>query len=179
LGTTILSRALHEVIGLNKIVEIEKLKKSLFNGFIAIQKLEGIPNKTKHRMLWEMFVCNGENTLFWEVVGITETAGQKIKENNYKLPTGSKENKVNRSHIYSRIETSMIMLEKTDWTMETWWNFYRERDKCVLATGTENMSKEKEVIKYQVPEGKGLFPSAGFSCRIGDKEKEFLIETIN
>jgi hypothetical protein len=179
LGKTILSRALHEVIGLNKIVEIEKLKKSLFNGFIAIQKLEGIPNKTKHRMLWEMFVCNGENTLFWEVVGITETAGQKIKENNYKLPTGSKENKVNRSHIYSRIETSMIMLEKTDWTMETWWNFYRERDKCVLATGTENMSKEKEVIKYQVPEGKGLFPSAGFSCRIGDKEKEFLIETIN
>ncbi len=179
MGKTILSRALHEVIGLNKIVEIEKLKKSLFDGFIAIQKLEGIPNKTKHRMLWEMFVCNGENTLFWEVVGITETAGQKIKENNYKLPTGSKENKVNRSHIYSRIETSMIMLEKTDWTMEAWWNFYRERDKCVLATGTENMSKEKEVIKYQVPEGKGLFPSAGFSCRIGDKEKEFLIETIN
>ena len=179
MGTTILSRALHEVIGLNKIVEIEKLKKSLFNGFIAIQKLEGIPNKTKHRMLWEMFVCNGENTLFWEVVGITETAGQKIKENNYKLPKGSKENKVNRSHIYSRIETSMIMLEKTDWTMESWWNFYRERDKCVLATGTENMSKEKEVIKYQVPEGKGLFPSAGFSCRIGDKEKEFLIEIIN
>jgi hypothetical protein len=160
-------------------MEIEKLKKSLFDGFIAIQKLEGIPNKTKHRMLWEMFVCNGENTLFWEVVGITETAGQKIKENNYKLPTGSKENKVNRSHIYSRIETSMIMLKKTDWTMEAWWNFYRERDKCVLATGTENMSKEKEVIKYQVPEGKGLFPSAGFSCRIGDKEKEFLIETIN
>ena len=159
-------------------MEIEKLKKSLFDGFIAIQKLKGIPNKTKHRMLWEMFVCNGENTLFWEVVGITETAGQKIKENNYKLPKGSKENKVNRSHIYKRIETSMIMLEKTDWTMEEWWNFYRERDKCVLATGTENMSKEKEVIKYQVPEGKGLFPSAGFSCRIGDKEKEFLIETI-
>ena len=157
----------------------EKLKKSLFDGFVAIQKLKGIPNKTKHRMLWEMFFCNGENTLFWEVIGITEMAGRKIKENNYKLPKGVKENKVNRSHIYPRIETSEIMLEKTDWTMEEWWKFYRKRDKCVLATGTENMSKEKEIIKYQVPQGKGLFLSSGFSCRIGDKEKEFLIETLD
>jgi hypothetical protein len=159
-------------------MDIGKLKRSLFDGFVAIQKLEGIPNKTKHRMLWEMFACDGENPLFWEVIGITETAGLKIKENDYKLPTGSKENKVNRSHIHKRIETSMMMLEKTDWTMDEWWDFYRERDKCVLATGTENMSKEQEVIKYQVPLGMGLFPSAGFSCRIGEKEKEFLMEKV-
>jgi hypothetical protein len=159
-------------------VDIEKLKRSLFDGFVAIQRLEGIPNKTKHRMLWEMFACDGENPLFWEVIGITETAGLKIKENDYKLPTGSKDNKVNRSHIHKRIETSMMMLEKTDWTMDEWWDFYRERDKCVLATGTENMSKEQEVIKYQVPEGMGLFPSAGFSCRIGEKEKQFLMEKV-
>jgi len=159
-------------------VDIEKLKRSLFDGFVAIQRLEGIPNKTKHRMLWEMFACDGENPLFWEVIGITETAGLKIKENDYKLPTGSKDNKVNRSHIHKRIETSMMMLKKTDWTMDEWWDFYRERDKCVLATGTENMSKEQEVIKYQVPEGMGLFPSAGFSCRIGEKEKQFLMEKV-
>ena len=159
-------------------MDIEKLKRSLFDGFVAIQRLEGIPNKTKHRMLWEMFACDGENPLFWEVIGITETAGLKIKENDYKLPTGSRDNKVNRSHIHKRIETSMMMLEKTDWTMDEWWDFYRERDKCVLATGTENMSKEQEVIKYQVPEGMGLFPSAGFSCRIGEKEKQFLMEKV-
>ena len=159
-------------------MDIEKLKRSLFDGFVAIQRLEGIPNKTKHRMLWEMFACDGENPLFWEVIGITETAGLKIKENDYKLPTGSKDNKVNRSHIHKRIETSMMMLEKTDWTMDEWWDFYKERDKCVLATGTENMSKEQEVIKYQVPEGMGLFPSAGFSCRIGEKEKQFLMEKV-
>ena len=159
-------------------MDIEKLKRSLFDGFVAIQRLEGIPNKTKHRMLWEMFACDGENPLFWEVIGITETAGLKIKENDYKLPTGSKDNKVNRSHIHKRIETSMMMLKKTDWTMDEWWDFYRERDKCVLATGTENMSKEQEVIKYQVPEGMGLFPSAGFSCRIGEKEKQFLMEKV-
>ena len=159
-------------------MDIEKLKRSLFDGFVAIQRLEGIPNKTKHRMLWEMFACDGENPLFWEVIGITETAGLRIKENDYKLPTGSKDNKVNRSHIHKRIETSIMMLEKTDWTMDEWWDFYRERDKCVLATGTENMSKEQEVIKYQVPEGMGLFPSAGFSCRIGEKEKQFLMEKV-
>ena len=106
-------------------MEIMKLKKSLFQGFIAIQRLEGIPKKTKHRMLWEMFACNGENPLFWEVIGITETAGLKIKENDYKLPTGSKDNKVNRSHIFKRIETSMMMLEKTERTMDEWWDFYR------------------------------------------------------
>jgi len=158
---------------------INNLKKVLFLGFVAIQKIEGIPDKTKHRMLWEMFGCNGENPLFWEVIGITETAGRKIKENDYKLPTGTKENKVNRSHIYKRIETSLTMLKKTDWTVDEWWNFYRERDKCVLATGTENMSKEQEVIKYRVPLGNGLFPSAGFSCKIGKEEKQFLMETLD
>ena len=159
-------------------MNLNDLKENLFKGFLAIQNLKGIPMKTKHRMIWEMFSCDGENPLFWEVIGITELAGRKIKENNYKLPNGSKENKVNRSHIFKRIETSMMMLEKTDWTLNGWWNFYRKRDKCVLATGTENMSKEPEVIKYRVPKNKGLFPSAGFSCKIGENEKKFLIETL-
>ena len=75
-------------------------------------------------------------------------------ENDFKLPEGKRENKINRSHRIDRIKTSLEMLEKTNWTKESWWKFYRKRDKCVLATGTENKSKEKIVIKYKVPKRK-------------------------
>ena len=127
----------------------EKLKKSLFDGFVAIQKLKGIPNKTKHRMLWEMFFCNGENTLFWEVIGITEMAGRKIKENNYKLPKGVKENKVNRSHIYPRIRNQRDNVGKNrlDYgrVVEI---LQKERQVCV---GNRNRKYVKRKRNYQIP----------------------------
>jgi hypothetical protein len=115
---------------------------------------------------------NGQNKDFWRVVGITELAFNKIVENNYKLPTGNKDNKINRSHITDRIKVSRIMLEGPAMDMETWWAFYLENDKCVLATATENKSKEEEVIKYNVPTG--LFESKGYNANIGTNEIQFL-----
>ena len=65
----------------------------------------------------------GMNKNSWIVIGITEAALEKFKENDYKRPKG-----VNRSHIFQRSETSRIMLQKTDWDIESWWDFYVQRD---------------------------------------------------
>jgi hypothetical protein len=147
-------------------------KKVLYAGFLKIREIEGLPIQTKHRMLWEMLGMNGQNKDFWRVVGITELAYTKIVENDYKLPKGTGHNKINRSHINDRMATSKVMLEGPLMDIDTWWKFYKNNDVTVLATATENKSKEKEVIKYKVPSG--LFETQGFAARVGPEEVEFL-----
>ena len=68
--------------------------------------------------------------------------------------------------------TSKEMLEGPLMDIDTWWEFYKNNDITVLATATENKSKEKEVIKYKVPSG--LFETQGFAARVGPEEVEFL-----
>ena len=142
----------------------EELKKIIFNGFLKIQEMEGVPPYTKHRMFQNLMGMNKDS---WIVIGITEAALEKFKANDYKRPKG-----VNRSHIFQRSETSQKMFEKTDWDIENWWNFYVERDECVLATSSENMDKEPDIIKYEVP--RGLFKTRGFAITVSNAEKEFL-----
>jgi len=142
----------------------EELKKTIFNGFLKIQEMEGVPPYTKHRMLQNLM---GMNKNSWIVIGITEAALEKFKENDYKRPKG-----VNRSHIFQRSETSRIMLQKTDWDIESWWDFHVQRDECVLATSSENMDKEPDIIKYEVP--RGLFKARGFAFIVSNAEKAFL-----
>ena len=93
--------------------------------------------------------------------------GVKIIENDFKRPKG-----VNRSHINQRSETSRIMFEKDSWDMDSWWEFYEESDKCILATSSENMDKDPEIIFAKVPEG--LFKTRGFAYIVKDEEKAFL-----
>ena len=145
-------------------MSIDQLKETIFNGFLKLQEMEGVPLYTKHRMLQNLM---GMNKNSWIVIGITEAALEKFKENDYKRPKG-----VNRSHIFQRSETSRIMLEKTDWDIESWWDFYVQRDECVLATSSENMDKEPDVVKYAVPSG--LFKTRGFAFTVKNAEKEFL-----
>ena len=142
----------------------DQLKETIFNGFLKLQEMEGVPLYTKHRMLHNLM---GMNKNSWIVIGITEAALEKFKENDYKRPKG-----VNRSHIFQRSETSRIMLQKTDWDIESWWDFYVQRDECVLATSSENMDKEPDIIKYEVP--RGLFKARGFAFIVSNAEKEFL-----
>ena len=143
---------------------IEELKKIIFNGFLKIQQMEGVPLYTKHRMLQNLMGMRKDG---WRVIGITEAALKKFIENDFERPKG-----INRSHIFQRSETSKIMIEKLDWDIESWWNFYVERDECILATSSENMDKEPDVIKHEVP--RGLFKTRGFAFTVNNAEKEFL-----
>jgi len=145
-------------------MDAEELQKTIFNGFLKIKEMEGVPLYTKHRMLQNLMGMNKDG---WIIIGITEAALEKFKANDYKRPKG-----VNRSHIFQRSETSQIMFEKTDWDIESWWNFYVERDECILATSSENMDKEPDIIKYEVP--RGLFKTRGFAFIVSNAEKEFL-----
>ena len=103
----------------------------------------------------------------WRVIGITEAALKNFIEIDFESPKG-----INRSHIFQRSESSKIMIEKLDWDIESWWNFYVERDECILATSSENMDKKPDVIKHEVP--RGLFNTRGFAFTVKKAEKEFL-----
>jgi hypothetical protein len=148
------------------------VKEIFYHDFLLIRKMKA-SFQTKHRMLWEMLGMSGKNKDFWRVVGITELAFNKIVKNDVNVAKKSiKNNRIQRAHIKKRIETSREMLEDPLMDIDTWWKFYSDNDKCVLATASENHSKEPEIIKYNVPIG--LFECSGFSFRVGTDEINFL-----
>ena len=59
-----------------------------------------------------------------------------------------------------------------DWDIESWWRYFYNKDKCILATSTENMSKDKLISKFKVP--KNLFKSPGYSFKVKQEESLFL-----
>ncbi len=67
------------------------------------------------------------------------------------------------------------MLEKKFKNAEEWWKFYYDNDKTILATSSENMSREKlqNIIKFK--NNKNLFKSSGYTWSYRKKiEKPFL-----
>ena len=143
-----------------------ELKHIIFDGFQIIKKIKNITPSVRHRMLGSLLSMNKNS---WVVIGITKAALIKFIENDYKRPKG-----VNRSHIEQRSKTSKIMFERNDWTVNRWWRFYKDRDKCILATSSENMNKDPDIIFAVVPSG--LFKTRGFAYDVKDKEKQFLME---
>lgn len=145
-----------------------KTKWTIYKGFCSIQKIEGIPLSVQQGMLLALTSMLKEYG--WPVIGITEAAALRIQENEYKRPK-----KINRSHIYSRKETSEILFSK-EWEFTDFWDFFLKRDCCVLATSKENYSKEPENLWRQVP--KGMFQSVGFAFRVGKEEASWLKEQL-
>ena len=143
-----------------------ELKQIIFDGFESIKKIKNITPSVRHRMLGSLLSMNKNS---WVVIGITKAALIKFIENDYKRPKG-----VNRSHIDQRSKTSKIMFERNNWTVNSWWKFYKDRDKCILATSSENMNKDHDIIFADVPNG--LFKTRGFAYDVKDKEKNFLME---
>ena len=143
-----------------------ELKRIIFDGFEVIKKIKNITPSVRHRMLGSLLSMNKNS---WVVIGITKAALIKFIENDFKIHKG-----VNRSHIEQRSKTSKIMFERNDWTVNSWWRFYKDRDKCILATSSENMNKDPDFIFADVPSG--LFITRGFAYDVKDKEKQFLME---
>ena len=146
----------------------EELKRTIYNGFCSIQEIKGIPLRTQQGMLLALTGMLKEHG--WAVIGITEAAAIRIQENEFKRPK-----KINRAHIYSRKETAEILFSKY-WTYTDFWDFFLERDCCVLATSKENYSKQPEDLWRQVP--KGMFQSVGFAFKCGKEEAGWLKEQL-
>ncbi len=105
----------------------------------------------------------------WRVVGVTQAALDKFAEHEFRRVSGMG---VNRSHIIDRHQTYVEMRER-DMGVEEWWAFLQERDKCVLATSSENLRGVFSQI-IDIDPALGLFLNRGYAWRHGTSEIEFL-----
>ena len=138
----------------------------MFKTFLQVQAMEDIPHFVKNKMLSAIFKMNPNK---WRVVGITENAVIRFAEHDFKRTVRMG---INRSHIFQRSERNKFLLANTNWTLEKWWDYFYSRDECILATSTENMSKEKLISRFKVPSN--LFRSSGYAYEVKEPEKKFL-----
>jgi hypothetical protein len=131
--------------------EDRRIKEIMFNAFLKVQQMD-VPYSVKNKMLGAIF---GMTPSPWRVVGITEKAIYRFKENNFKYKSGMG---INRSHKFPRHKRNRFLLENKNWTVDKWWNYFYSRDKCILATSTENIQ------------------SSGFSFKVKEIETLFLEE---
>ena len=143
---------------------------TMFNAFLKVQLMD-VPYSVKNKMLGAIF---GMTPNPWRVVGITEEAIYRFKDNDFKYKSGMG---INRSHKFPRHKRNRFLLENKNWTVDKWWNYFYSRDKCILATSTENMNKDPIISKFRV--AGNLFQSSGFSFKVKEKETIFLKEIFN
>tara|TARA_B100000965_G_C19510034_1_gene721503 strand:+ start:290 stop:760 length:471 start_codon:yes stop_codon:yes gene_type:complete len=146
----------------------KEIKKIMFETFLIIQGLNNVPYRVKNKMLGALFDMNPNP---WRVIGITEKAIIRFKEHDFKYKARMG---INRSHIFPRYKRNKVLLHNDNWTLDKWWDYFYQNDKCILATSTENLNKEKIVSVKDVP--KGLFRSSGYSFTVKEKEQLFLKE---
>jgi hypothetical protein len=137
----------------------------MFQAFLQVQSMN-VPYPIKNKMLGALFNMTPNG---WRVVGITEKAIYRFKDYNFKYKSGMG---INRSHIFPRHKRNKYLLQRQDWNIQSWWKYFYERDKCILATSTENMNKEPIISKFRVP--KNMFRSSGFSFKVKEFESMFL-----
>ena len=137
----------------------------MFQAFLQVQSMN-VPYPIKYKMLGALFNMTPNG---WRVVGITEKAIYRFKDYNFKYKSGMG---INRSHIFPRHKRNKYLLQRQDWNIQSWWKYFYERDKCILATSTENMNKEPIISKFRVP--KNMFRSSGFSFKVKEVESMFL-----
>ena len=126
----------------------------IYHDFLMIRNMRA-STKERCRMLAELLVSYEDNFL---VVGVTEEALKVFAENDFRRVSRMG---INRSHFVERKKTHTEMLEGPLLDFEAWWKLYRETDKTVLATATENMSNKFSRI-IDIDTSLGLFRSAGF-----------------
>ena len=146
-------------------------KEDFYHDFLLIRQMR-VPINKRYRILGEMFGAHEDH---WQVVGITEHALQKFAEHDFKRVSSIG---INRSHLVDRVKTFTTMLEGPLMDIDEWWTFYRENDKTILATSSENMSNGFSKV-YDIDPSLGLFKSHGFAWRHKDPEIQFLKETLD
>lgn len=143
-------------------------KEDFYHDFLLIRKMK-VPTSKRYRMLGELLSAHEDH---WQVVGITEQALKVFSEHEYKRVSRMG---INRSHLVDRVKTFTTMLEGPLMDIDEWWNFYRENDKTILATSSENMSNGFSEV-YDIDPELGLFKSHGFAWKHKEPEINFLKE---
>ena len=142
-----------------------------YEDFMAIRGMRS-PTARRVRMLTELLGSYEDN---WIVTGVTKEALKVFEQHNFRKVSRMG---INRSHLVDRHVTYTTMLEGPEMTAEEWWKFYRDNDKTVLATSSENMTNTFSHA-YTVDPELGLFRTSGFAWKHNKAEAEFLEEMYN
>ena len=151
-----------------------KLKEVLFHDYILITKMQTLETN-KIKLLSNLFSINPNS---WRVVGITHAGLEIFKQHEFQKRSGMR---INRSHLTQRFGFYHKLLEmKAEINdPDTFWNLYHDHDITVLASSSENMSKDISVLNnaYPIPrDERNLFQTAGYAWKHKEEEERFLIE---
>ena len=141
-------------------------KQQYYEDFLAISKMHSPINK-KVRMLTELL---GSYEDCWRVVGITKNALDVFANHNFKKVSKMG---INRSHLVDRHKTYTFMLTNSFKNAEQWWDYFITNDKTILATSSENISKNLSEV-YNIDVALGLFKTKGFAWSHTRQEQQFL-----
>jgi len=150
-------------------------KEDSFHNYLKIKEMNGLSIGQKSRILSEMLAYS-ENP--WKVVGITEEALRVFASNDFRKKSRMG---INRSHIVERNKTYSMLLSN-DFTIDEFWKIFKENDKTILSTSSENMSG-KFSKQFEIESSSNLFKSSGYSWRHTSEEiselKRLYNELIN
>jgi hypothetical protein len=141
-------------------------KEEMFHDYLLICNMKA-PTKSRAEILTLLFK-NYHNS--WRVIGVTENALLKFKDNNFKKIAG---NIIQRAHLNNRHTIFSEMMSQTFYSIDEWWNFYHKNDETILALSSEN-DKVKECKIITIDQELGLFKRAGWSYRHTKLECQYL-----
>jgi hypothetical protein len=151
-----------------------RLKEVLYHDYLLIVNMQTLETN-KIKLLSNLFSINPNS---WRVVGITQAALEIFKEHEFQKRSGMR---INRSHLTQRFEfyKKLLNMNAKIKDPDTFWNLYFEHDITVLASSSENMSKDTKALKnaYPVPrDERNLFQTSGYAWKHKEEEERFLIE---
>lgn len=145
-------------------------KEEFYQDFLAIRSMNSsVPKKV--RMLSEMLSGYEDN---WQVIGITESALKVFAQHNFKKVSKMG---INRSHMVDRHKTYTEMLTGPLLDCNSWWQFFLDNDKTILATSSENISGNMSKV-YSIDPALGMFKAKGFAWRHSKIEQTFLRDLL-
>jgi hypothetical protein len=140
-------------------------KEYMYHDFQLILNMK-INENAKVRLLTVLF---GSSPYSWKVIGITKKALEEFKKTGFKYISKMG---INRSHLKSRNDFYKEMMTMEFTSIEEWWSFYKNHDRTILATSTENITNE---LDDAIPiDEKDCFLNGLCSWRHGKKERELL-----
>ena len=150
------------------------LKEVLFHDYLLITNMRTL-DTNKIKLLSNLFSINPNS---WRVVGITPAALEIFKQHEFQKRSGMR---INRSHLTQRFGfyQKLLKMKAEIKDPETFWNLYHDHDMTILASSSENMSKDMSALNnaYPVPrDERNLFQTAGYAWKHKEEEEQFLIE---
>lgn len=136
--------------------------------FMAIRGMRS-PTNRRVRMLTELLGSYADN---WIVTGVTVEALKVFEQHDFRRVSRMG---INRSHLVDRHKTYTQMIDGPEMTADEWWKFYRENDKTILATSSENMSNAFSDV-HSIDTELGLFRTSGFTWKHNNAEANLLRE---